>query len=128
MSYSTKKVVGIWLDHMDATFIYTDEKGNQGEYAIHEKIHNKHLSDHTSNERTHNQKSINERHKYHEELSHHISEFDAILLFGHGNAQEQFHNFLNEHKGFKDKEIIVKTGNKQTENEKIAFVRDTFKS
>jgi hypothetical protein len=126
MSYSTKKVVGIWLDHIDAILIYTEDKSNRGEYAIREKIHNQHLSFHGGDEHTQNEKTMNERHKYHEELCHHITSFDAILLFGHGNAQEQLRNFLNEHKSFQDKEIIVKSGDRLTENEKIAFVRDTF--
>jgi stalled ribosome rescue protein Dom34 len=128
MGYSNKKVVGIWLDHKDAMIISTNDNGNHGDYSVKEKIHNKHHSDHGSNEHTHHHKLSNELHSYYEKISEHVSAFDAILLFGHGNAQEQLSNFLNDHKHFHGKEISVKTGNRLTENEMIAFVRNHFSS
>ena len=126
MSYSNKKVVGVWFDHKDASISATSDKSNKGEYSVVEKIHNKHHSDHSASEKNHNNKTSNEIHKYYEELSKHIESYDSILLFGHGNAQEQLHNFLNDHKSFTGKEIIVKTGNRFTDNEIVAFVRNNF--
>ncbi len=128
MSYSTKKVVGIFIDHKEASIINTPDHSNKGEFSIQATIHNKHHGDHGSNERTHNQKAANEMHKYFEEISNHLQEFDAILLFGFGTAQEQMRHFLTDHKSFQNKEIIVKSGDHMTDNEMIAFVRNTFKA
>jgi stalled ribosome rescue protein Dom34 len=127
MSYSNQKVIGVWMDHKSASLISTLDKGVMGEFSIQEKILNKHHSDHGSNESVHNHKMSNEMHKYFEDVSKHLTGYDSILLFGHGIAQEQFHNFLNDHKGFNGKEIVVKSGGRMTDHEVIAFVRNAFK-
>jgi stalled ribosome rescue protein Dom34 len=67
-------------------------------------------------------------HKYYDEVKQKLQGLDAVLLFGHGLAQEEFRNYLHEDKHFSAKEIIVKSATNLTENETIAFVRKYFSS
>ncbi len=126
MSYSNKKVTEVWVDHGEAFLINTSDKSNTGNYTIAEKIINKHHHDHGSSEKTHQNKTAQELHKYFDEITNHIQGFDSILLFGPGKAQEELKNFLKDNMHFNEKEVVVKSGNRFTENEMIAFVRNNF--
>ncbi len=126
MSYTNKKVTGVWVDHGEALVISTADKSIHGQFTIAEKIVNKHHKDHGSSEKTHNNKTAQELHKYFEEITNHIQGYDAILLFGPGKAQEELKNFMHENKHFSSKEIVVKSGDRFTENEMIAFVKNNF--
>jgi stalled ribosome rescue protein Dom34 len=126
MNYINKKVAGVWIDHEKAQVIRTTDKSNQGQYNVSEKIVNKHHKDHGSSEKTHNNKTAQELHKYYEEITNHIQDYDSILIFGPGKAQEELKNFMHSNKHFSSKEIVVKSGERFTENEMIAFVRNNF--
>ncbi|MCY7362337.1 MAG: hypothetical protein LH629_09770, partial [Ignavibacteria bacterium] len=115
MNYTNKKVAGVWLDHVEAIVINTADKTNKGDYKVAKTIANIQRDDKTNSEKSHNNKEVQQRRKYYEEIKNYIQGFDVILLFGTGQAQEELKNYLNTDKHFSAKEIIIKTGNRLSE-------------
>jgi hypothetical protein len=59
-------------------------------------------------------------------LGKHIGPYSDVLLFGPGTAQEEFFNFLNEHKQYAGKKYSIDTASHLTDAQMVAKVRDFF--
>jgi hypothetical protein len=49
-----------------------------------------------------------------------------VLLFGPGTAQEEFFNYLNQHKQYAGKKLSIDTASHLTDAQMVAKVRDFF--
>lgn len=120
-----KQYAGAWLDNSHAFVIAAGEDKEAGAFEILEKVKAPEShgggSEHTMNNAKHADDI-----KYFKSISAHLLNYDEILLFGTGKAQEQFHNFLKEDAQFNNKKITVDSSEHLTDPQMIAKVRDFF--
>ena len=121
----TNKNLGIWMDHLNANLIDLDtvEEVNvitsKFNYSVKdEAIRNSEKGMHNKRQQ------LNEA--YYKEISQEILKYDSVLLFGPTDAKTELHNFLNENLRFKDIKIEVKTTDKLTDKQIVAFVKSYF--
>ena len=117
------KKLAVYLDHSHATLfnygisaiefrtIESDfnPQNNKGEHQVHNK----------------EQQLL---HKYYENIGQAILDFDTVLLFGPTDAKTELFNVLMENSKFGKVTIKVKSSDKLTENQKLAFVDNYFSS
>lgn len=122
-----KKHTGVCMDNSHALVIALEDDNETGEYKILHKVKADEQhgggSEHSMNNAKH-AGSI----KYFKSISSQLLNYDDILLFGTGKAQEQFHNFLKDDQQFSNKKITIDSSEQMTEPQMIAKVRDFFKS
>ena len=122
-----KQYAGVCIDNANAIIITNSAEGENNEYAIHEKVksaeHHGGGSEHSMNNAKHTDEL-----KYFKSVSTHLLAYDEILIFGPGQAQEQFQNYLKEDAQFNSKKITIDSAAHQTDPQMIAMVRDFFKN
>lgn len=121
----TAKSLGIWMDHSTANLIdFNSDKKNhsiQSEFTFQTKeealsrseniMHNKEMQMHEA---------------YYKKISEEILNYDHVVLFGPTDAKLELRNYLNKDLHFKDVKIDIKSADKMTDNEKMAFVQSHF--
>jgi stalled ribosome rescue protein Dom34 len=120
-----KKVAGIWMDNKQAFIISRPEDNDNGEFAIHKKIEAQHYHGEKGEHASMNAEPQNLA-KYHKEIAKSILNYDHILVFGPGKAQEQLVNFLREDAHFNSKQLTLEASQHLTDHQLIAKVRDFF--
>lgn len=115
------KKLAVYLDHSHATlFNYGisaiefrtiesefNPQNNKGEHQVHNK--EQHLL-----------------HKYYENIGNAILDFNQVLLFGPTDAKTELFNYLSDIPKFGKIDVKVKTADKLSENQKLAFVDNYF--
>ncbi len=115
------KKLAVYLDHSHATlFNYGisaiefrtiesefNPQINKGEHQVHNK--EQHLL-----------------HKYYENIGNAILDFNQALLFGPTDAKTELFNYLSDIPKFGKIDVKVKTADKLSENQKLAFVDNYF--
>jgi stalled ribosome rescue protein Dom34 len=124
MKNNEKKSVGIWLDHTHAMLIAANEAGTDYQLVEKVKSHQHHYVGGSESARRHGGQE--ELHKFFEDLGKHIGPYSDVLLFGPGTAQEEFFNFLNQHKQYAGKKYNIDTASHLTDAQMVAKVRDFF--
>ncbi len=119
--HDQKQFAGVWVDHQKAIIITKDT----GEYAIKEKIEAPANFEAESEAHLNNAKHADLL-SYFKSLSGHLHQYDQVLLFGTGKAQEQFRNYLNDDSKFRDMKITVENTQHLTDPQMLAKVRDFF--
>ncbi len=94
---------------IDSDFNFQDKKDifQKGESHLHNK--EQHL-----------------QHKYYENIGSAILDFEEVLLFGPTDAKTELFNYLTEIKKFGNIRIKVKTSDKLSENQQLAFINNYF--
>lgn len=64
--------------------------------------------------------------EYYKELSEVIINYEEVVLFGPTNAKVELMNILKEDHHFDHIKIEVKSADKMTDNQQLAFVKDYF--
>jgi stalled ribosome rescue protein Dom34 len=120
------KKLAVYLDHSQATLFdfglspiefktISSDFDNQDKKEILQKgeshLHNK--EQHLQN-------------KYHENLGEAILDFNNVLLFGPTDAKTELFNYLTDNRKFGKIQIKVKTSDKLTENQQLAFINNYF--
>jgi stalled ribosome rescue protein Dom34 len=124
---SNKKVIGVWMDSTQAHIIATNDGSASGEFGIIAEIKSgNHEDARYKNEKSDMAREHEDQKKFFKEIASHITDANTIFVFGPGQAQEQFHNFLDDYQNFNTKKIELGTANKLTHNEMIAKVRIHF--
>ena len=116
-----KQSAGVWVDHQKAIIIAKEN----GEYAFKEKVEAPAGFEAESEARINNAKHADLL-SYFKSLSGRLHEYDQIMLFGTGVAQEQFRNYLNDDSKFQGKLISVENTQHLTDPQMLAKVRDFF--
>ena len=117
-----REYAGVWMDNRNATIISETETG---EFTKGETIMAPANFVSTS-EKSKNNAKQGDLLKYFKELSNHLNKYDEIIVFGPGQAQEQFQNHLKEEVQFKNKKVTIDSAEHLTDPQMIAFVRDYF--
>jgi stalled ribosome rescue protein Dom34 len=114
----------VFMDHRKAT-IYTDQSGN-AEFTISESIEAD--EDRSTKDDSHyNNSKRSDTRQYYKEVAKHILPYSDIYIFGPGQTQEEFINWLHEeNKQFKDKKISIGSSDYITDNQKLARIRGHF--
>jgi stalled ribosome rescue protein Dom34 len=120
-----KQYAGVWLDSQNAMVISNSTDEANGEYAIQDKVkaHEYHggKGEHGSN-KADQANSL----KYYKSVAAVLSKYDEILIFGPGQAQEEFLNFLSGDSQFNSKKMTIDSSDQMTDPQMIARVRDFF--
>jgi stalled ribosome rescue protein Dom34 len=122
-----KQYAGVWLDNEKAMIITNSNANEGGEYAILDKVKSKEVHGGGSEHSMNNAKQSDTL-KYFKSLSGLLLNYDELLVFGPGQSQEQFQNFLKEDTQFNNKQITIDSDERLTDPQMIAKVREFFKS
>lgn len=121
-----KQYAGVCMDNTNAIIIINSNDAANHEYIIHEKVaaaeHHRGGSEANINNAQHTDEL-----KYFKAVSTQLLPYDEILIFGKGQAQEQFQNYLKDNAQFNNKKITIDTAEHLTDPQMIAKVRDFFK-
>jgi len=119
-----RQYAGVWMDKENAIIITQTE---DADYGISEKLkaegHQASGSEHSMNNAQHGDNL-----KYFKSLAAMLHNYDEILVFGPGKAQEQFKNHLDSDAIFKNKKISLDSGEHLTDPQMTAKVREFFKT
>lgn len=114
------KHLGIWMDHSKANLI--DIEDNSNSKTIESNFnHNPHSSNANIN---HKENNLLEA--YYKTIADNISKYTDVILFGPTNAKLELKNHLRKDPHFDNIYIEVKSSDKMTHNEEIAFVKEHF--
>ncbi len=119
-----KQCVGVHLDNVHAVIIAAEDN-EAAEYVIQNKVKAEHS---TGNEHAVNNAQQGDTLKFFKSVSGLLLNYDKLLIFGAGKAQEQFKNFLMDDAHFKAKEITIDSSDNLTDPQMIAKVRDFYSS
>ena len=119
-----KQVAGIWMDNNKASVITRDSSGT--DFAILQTIKSEENRGGGSEHSINNAKQGNNT-KFFKSISSLLQEYDTLLIFGPGKAQEQFKNHLEADAQFAKKKITIDSADQLTEPQMVAQVRNFFK-
>jgi stalled ribosome rescue protein Dom34 len=122
MQKDKKKHVGVHLDSIHAIIIAAEDN-EAAEYVIQSKVKAEHS---TGGEHAMNNAKQADTLKFFKSVSGLLLNYDELLIFGAGKAQEEFKNFLMEDAHFKTKKITIDTADNLTDPQVIAKVRDFY--
>lgn len=122
-----KQCVGVCMDNTSAIIISGDVATDVNDYAIQQTVKAKEAHGGGSEHSMNNAKHTDEL-KYFKSVASQLLPFDEILIFGSGKAQEQFQNYLKDDAQFNNKRVNIDSAEQLTDPQKIALVRDFFKS
>ena len=121
-----KQYAGVWLDNEKAMIITTGIESENSDYTITNKVKAKSPqgggSEHSMNNAKHSDML-----KYFKSISGLLLNYDELLVFGPGQSQEQFQNFLKEDLQFNNTQVTIESNERLTDPQMIAKVRDFFK-
>lgn len=121
----TKKNIGVWMDHSTAQLIENQTKGTNTTIHSHFNFNMKEEALSRSENLMHN-KEQHAQDSFYKKIADEISSYDNVLLFGPTDAKLELKNYLTKDEHFKNKQIIVQSADKMTDNEKNAFVKSHF--
>jgi len=117
------KNIAIYMDHALAQLMQPSDEGIITTYIESEFTHAEKEETLLKGEKTMHNKEQHEQASYYQQIANAIKGCDAILLFGPTEAKTELHNILAKMKDFDKAKIKVKTSDKMTENQKLAFVK-----
>jgi len=120
-----KKQLGIWMDHSIAHLTeFTNDRiltsTIESPYKLEDKLQN------LKNETLMQNKEQNQLSDYFKKLSDVIEDYNEVLLFGPTDAKTELFNLLIGNRHFDKIKIGVKSADKMTENQQLAFIKDYF--
>ena len=117
------RTAGLFIDHSHALIITT----NPSDETLHINERIEGPSAFTSDsEHARNNAKQGDLLKYYKSVAEKLFDYDSILIFGSGKAQEEFNNHLSGNSRFKEKTIKIEATDKLTDNQKVAFVKKYF--
>ncbi|MEA5260222.1 hypothetical protein VB264_20655 [Arcicella aquatica] len=123
---TTKKKLGIWMDHstanlMEYSNIFIERKIITSDFTHEEKEQSLSKSENIM----HNKEQHLEM-DFYKKIATEIIGYDEVLLFGPTDAKVELFNILNQDQHYKNIKIEVKTSDKMTDNQQVAYVRNYF--
>lgn len=118
--------LGVCMDHSIAHLISNSDTSPHHQHIITDTDKDHIVSGIDKGERHLHMRRNLEQEAYYNQIAERISHFDHILLFGSTSAKSELYNVLKKDPLFQSRYIVVKTTDKMTENEKLAYVRDYF--
>ena len=115
------------MDSQNAMLISKTADPDSKEFSIQSKVKSKEYHGGKGEHGSNNADQANSQHFY-KDVAHMLLPFDEIFIFGPGQAQEEFHNFLKQDAHFNNKKIIIDTAERLSDAQMIAKVRAYFNS
>lgn len=119
-----KKQAGVWLDHRQAVIVSAPE----GKFAIAGNFETTAPEHHRTSEHTINKAEKALTLKHFHAVAVQLAQYDHILLFGPGTAQEEMRNLLSDDVHFRGKQFVLDAASHMTPNQIVAKVRDFFET
>lgn len=116
-----KKYAGVWLDHENAIIV----DANKGEFGITTKVKS-HPHHSGGSEQAHHHAAKSALEKYYQAVTKLLADYDEILLFGPGQAQEELYNQLIQDKHYSGKKLHIDTAQHLTDPQLVARVRTFY--
>ncbi len=143
MTKNTSTQLGVWLDQSKA-YLVVYYKGKASFLEEVESPYDRKFreegegSDHTrfgpslpytsNNENKKHNIAKNEMKAYFSSLEDKLLGYDDILLLGPGTAKDRLRKRLAENNAFSTTRVFIKTSDKMTENQLLAYIREFFDS
>lgn len=122
----TTQYLGIWMDNSTAHIIELGQETTETG-IIHSKFtHEEREQSLSKGENRMHNKEQQLQTEYYKELGEIIKNYEEVILFGPTNAKVELMNVLKEDHHFDNIKIDVKSADKMTENQQVAFVKDYF--
>jgi hypothetical protein len=125
---TTKKNLGIWMDHANAHLIEflkdtSETRTIVSKFTHQEKEHSLGKSEHLMHNQENHQQS-----EYYKNLAGIIINYENVILFGPTNAKTELFNIIKADHHFGKIKIGVRQADKMTENQQFAFVKEYFQN
>lgn len=131
-----KKEIGLWIDHREAIIVILTDGGEEIKHIT--SNNGKHIrysgSSHSktpeglkevTSEDQRDRKFGNQLNKYYDEVIAAIRDAESIQIFGPGEAKGELEKRI-EHEGLKAHILAIETGDKMTDRQISAKVREHF--
>ena len=122
---TTKKKLGIWMDHASAHVIEIADPMVTKIVVSESTPEEKEKSLQKGESMMHN-KEQQQQIEYYKKLGAIIKDYDEVLLFGPTNAKIELLNILKADLSFSKIKIEVRQTDKMTQNQEHAYVREYF--
>lgn len=123
---TSKKQLGIWLDHSSAHLIEFASDMEQTKVFTSKASSHEQSENLPGNENATNHKEQQKQGTFYKNLSAVIKNFDEVILFGPTTAKSELHNLLKADHQFDAIKIETKTTEKMSEQEMHDFVTAHF--
>ncbi|MFN3490350.1 MAG: hypothetical protein ACK4YV_14515 [Emticicia sp.] len=124
----TTKYLGIWMDNSMAHIIEFGQETVETNIIYSKFTHQEREQSLVKNENVMHNKEQHLQTEYYKELGELIKKREEVILFGPTNAKVELMNILKEDHHFDNIKIEVKSADKMTDNQRVAFVKDYFSS
>lgn len=121
----TTKQLGIWMDHSIAHIMELKNDKIVTNTVI-AQVGEQDEALNALDETLIQNKEQNELSAFFNRLSGVIINYDEVLLFGPTNAKTELFNLLKADRHFENVKIEVKSADKMTQNQELAFIKDYF--
>lgn len=123
---TTKKKLGIWMDHSDACLISLNNKSSEIKTISNPFNHAEKEEALSRSENLMHNKNQQQQAAYYKDLADTIVSYDEVILFGPTNAKTELMNIMQSDLRFEKIKFDVVPSDKMTDNQKKAFVKDHF--
>lgn len=120
------KYLGIWMDNSTAHIIEFGQETVETEVINSKFTHEEREQSLSKGENRMHNKEQQLQAEYYKELGELIKNYEEVILFGPTNAKVELMNILKEDHHFDNIKIEVKSADKMTDNQQVAFVKDHF--
>jgi nitrogenase subunit NifH len=123
---TTKKSLGIWMDHSNAHVMEFTTDPIETKIVSSKFTHEEKENSLGKSENVMHNKEQHQQAEYFKTLAEVIKDYEKVILFGPTDAKVELFNVLKTDHRFSKTKIEVKQSDKMTENQKHAFVREYF--
>jgi hypothetical protein len=122
----TTKYLGICMDNSSAHIIELGQETTATKVIDSKFTHEEREQSLSKGENRMHNKEQQFQAEYYKELGEIIKNYEEVILFGPTNAKVELMNILKEDQHFDKIKIDVKSVDKMTDNQQVAFVKDFF--
>lgn len=123
---TTKKKIGIWMDHASAHVMEYSSNPSETRTIASKFTHQAKEHIMGKGEFLMHNKEQHQQSEYYHKIAEIISHYDDVILFGPTDAKTELYNVLKEDHLFSEIKFEIKQSGKMTENQQHAFVREHF--
>ena len=120
------KYLGICMDNSSAHIIELGQETTATKVIDSKFTHEEREQSLSKGENRMHNKEQQFQAEYYKELGEIIKNYEEVILFGPTNAKVELMNILKEDQHFDKIKIYVKSTDRMTDNQQVAFVKDFF--
>ncbi len=123
---TTRKKLGIWMDHSNAHLIEFTTESEKPTTITSSFTHQEKVTSMGKSENLMHNKEQHDQSAYYKKLGAVIKNYGEVILFGPTTAKTELFNILTKDHLFSEIKMEIKEADKMTENQQQAFVKDHF--